>query len=185
MNIICQKCDGKCWGMSVIACSSSRVMSAWLAECVINRRRRWSSASYAYVSTEISKFVPPEPNMCLPPLQVLAVAIGNCPNIKVQGKHVQTHKIMSVMDLFPLANGLESGPKLAQERVKTKVWLGCWSALMPGPSDRPHIRLLAPGLRSLGYLCSYLVESRDGWCGSSHPKKEGVLQWIIGSHPAK
>jgi hypothetical protein len=31
-----------------------------------------------------------------------------------------------------------------------------------GPSDRPHIRLLAPGLRSLGYLCSYLVSSRDG-----------------------
>jgi hypothetical protein len=47
------------------------------------------------VSTEISKFVPPEPNMRLPPQQVLAVAIGNCPNIKVQNKHVQTHKIMS------------------------------------------------------------------------------------------
>jgi hypothetical protein len=25
----------------------------------------------------------------------LAVAIGNCPNIKVQNKHVQIHKIMS------------------------------------------------------------------------------------------
>ena len=34
-------------------------------------------ASYAYVSTEISKFVPPEPNMCLLPQQVLAVTTGS------------------------------------------------------------------------------------------------------------
>jgi hypothetical protein len=46
--------------------------------------------------------------MCKLPQQVLAVAIGNCPNIKVQNKHVQAHMIMCPMDLFPLANGLES-----------------------------------------------------------------------------
>jgi hypothetical protein len=34
-----------------------------------------TGSSYAYVSTESSKFVPPEPNMRLPPQQVLAVAI--------------------------------------------------------------------------------------------------------------
>jgi hypothetical protein len=44
---------------------------------------------------EISKFEPPEPNMHLLPQQVLAVAIGNCPNIKVQTKHVQTHQTTS------------------------------------------------------------------------------------------
>jgi len=44
---------------------------------------------------EISRFAPPEPNMCLLPQQVLAVAIGNCPYIKVQTKHVQAHKITS------------------------------------------------------------------------------------------
>ena len=47
--------------------------------------------------------------MCLPPLQVLAVTIGNCLNIKVQNTHVQTHMITCLMDLFPLVNGLESG----------------------------------------------------------------------------
>ena len=46
--------------------------------------------------------------MCLLPLQVLAVTIGNCPNIKVQNTHVQTHMITCLVDLFPLANGLES-----------------------------------------------------------------------------
>ena len=50
---------------------------------------------HAITVSEISRFVPPEPNMHLPPQQVLVVAIGNCPNIKVQNKHVQTLKIMS------------------------------------------------------------------------------------------
>ena len=50
---------------------------------------------HAVMVSEISRFVPPEPNMRLLPQQVLAVAIGNCPNIKVQDKHVQTFKIMS------------------------------------------------------------------------------------------
>ena len=50
---------------------------------------------HAIMVSEISRFVPPEPNMCLLPQQVLAVAIGNCPNIKVQNKNVQTLKIMS------------------------------------------------------------------------------------------
>ena len=57
---------------------------------------------------EISRCVPPEPNIHLPPQQVLAVAIGNCPNIKVQNKHVQTFKIMSC------------GP------ISFSEWVGVW-----------------------------------------------------------
>ena len=53
--------------------------------------------------------MPPEPNMRLPPQQVLAVAIGNCRNIKVQTKHVQTHKIMS------------RGP------ISFSEWVGVWA----------------------------------------------------------
>jgi len=48
----------------------------------------------AITVSEISRFAPPEPNMHLPQ-QVLTVAIGNCPNIKVQTKYVQAHKITS------------------------------------------------------------------------------------------
>jgi len=59
-----------------------------------------TGASYAYVSTENLKFVPPEPNMCLPPHPVLAVTIENGPNIKVQNKHIQTHKFMSRGPIF-------------------------------------------------------------------------------------
>jgi hypothetical protein len=45
---------------------------------------------------EISGSVLPELNMCLLPQQVLAVGIGNSPNIEVQTKHVQTHQTTSL-----------------------------------------------------------------------------------------
>ena len=52
-----------------------------------------------------------EPNMCKPPPQVLAVAIGNRPKIKVQTKQLQVIKLCNTSrtKTISIANGLESG----------------------------------------------------------------------------
>ena len=72
--------------------------------------------------------------MCIPPQQVLAVAIGNRPKIKVQ---TYVYKLLCHrnQDLFPLATGLESA--------------GCWELRLQLFSAQIKPRHLSHGFRHM------------------------------------